>query len=69
MSTKPQNVKGMRDLLPPAMMLRQHNAQTLYRVLSVTASHPHVPVLAYAETIESTFGDEVCIYPFENNIC
>jgi histidyl-tRNA synthetase len=69
MSTKPQNVKGMRDLLPPAMMLRQHIIQTLRSVFERYGFEPlQTPALEYAETIEGKLGDEErLIYRFEDH--
>lgn len=69
MSTKPQNVKGMRDLLPPAMMLRQHIMQTLRQVFERYGFEPlQTPTLEHAETLEGKLGDEErLIYRFEDH--
>ena len=69
MSTKPQNVKGMRDLLPPAMMLRQHIMQTLRGVFERYGFEPlQTPTLEHAETLEGKLGDEErLIYRFEDH--
>jgi len=69
MSTKPQNVKGMRDLLPPAMMLRQHIIQTLRSVFERYGFEPlQTPTLEHAETLEGKLGDEErLIYRFEDH--
>ncbi|MFN5342627.1 MAG: histidine--tRNA ligase [Roseiflexaceae bacterium] len=69
MSTKPQNVKGMRDLLPPAMMLRQHIIQTLRNVFERYGFEPlQTPTLEHAETLEGKLGDEErLIYRFEDH--
>jgi histidyl-tRNA synthetase len=69
MSTKPQNVKGMRDLLPPAMMLRQHIIKTLSTVFERYGFEPlQTPVLEHAETLEGKLGDEErLIYRFEDH--
>ena len=69
MSTKPQNVKGMRDLLPPAMMLRQHIMHTLRQVFERYGFEPlQTPTLEHAETLEGKLGDEErLIYRFEDH--
>lgn len=69
MSTKPQNVKGMRDLLPPAMMLRQYIIQTLRNVFERYGFEPlQTPTLEHAETLEGKLGDEErLIYRFEDH--
>lgn len=69
MSTKPQNVKGMRDLLPPAMMLRQYIIHTLRIVFERYGFEPlQTPTLEHAETLEGKLGDEErLIYRFEDH--
>ncbi|MEY3989511.1 MAG: hypothetical protein RI985_592 [Chloroflexota bacterium] len=69
MSTKPQNVKGMRDLLPQAMMLRQHIIGTLREVFERYGFEPlQTPTLEHAETLEGKLGDEErLIYRFEDH--
>lgn len=69
MSTKPQNVKGMRDLLPSQMLLRQHIIRTLSSVFERYGFEPlQTPVLEHAETLEGKLGDEErLIYRFEDH--
>ena len=51
----------------PSHDVVQHTTQTLHNVLSARL-RTTPPPFAHAETIEGTFGDEVCvIYPFKNN--
>lgn len=66
---KPQNIKGMRDHLPQAMLLRQHIISTLTRVFERQGFEPlATPVLEYAETLEGKLGDdEKLIYRFEDH--
>lgn len=66
---KPQNMKGMRDHLPPAMLLRQHIIQTLTTVFERYGFEPlSTPVVEYAETLEGKLGDdEKLIYRFEDH--
>ncbi len=66
---KPQNMKGMRDHLPPAMLLRQHIIQTLTSVFEQHGFEPlSTPVVEYAETLEGKLGDdEKLIYRFEDH--
>ncbi len=63
-----QNVKGMRDHLPPAMMLRQHIVSTLTRISEAHGFEPlQTPIIEYAETLEGKLGDEEkLIYRFED---
>ncbi len=66
---KPQNIKGMRDHLPQAMLLRQHIIQTLTGVFERYGFEPlTTPVVEYAETLEGKLGDEEkLIYRFEDH--
>jgi histidyl-tRNA synthetase len=66
---KPQNIKGMRDHLPQAMLLRQHIIQTLTGVFERHGFEPlTTPVVEYAETLEGKLGDEEkLIYRFEDH--
>jgi histidyl-tRNA synthetase len=66
---KPQNIKGMRDHLPQAMLLRQHIINTLITVFERHGFEPlSTPVLEYAETLEGKLGDEEkLIYRFEDH--
>lgn len=66
---KPQNIRGMRDHLPPAMLLRQHIIQTLTDVFERYGFEPiSTPTLEYAETLEGKLGDEEkLIYRFEDH--
>ncbi len=67
--TSPQNIKGMRDHLPPAMLLRQHILHTLTTVFERHGFEPlGTPILEYAETLEGKLGeDEKLIYRFEDH--
>jgi histidyl-tRNA synthetase len=67
MSTRPQNVKGMRDHLPQAMMLRQSIQATMRAVFERYGFEPlQTPIVEYAETLEGKIGDdEKLIYRFE----
>jgi histidyl-tRNA synthetase len=69
MSNKPQNIKGMRDHLPAAMLLRQHILNTLIDVFERHGFEPlHTPIAEYAETLEGKLGDEEkLIYRFEDH--
>ncbi|HEX9372769.1 MAG TPA: histidine--tRNA ligase [Roseiflexaceae bacterium] len=69
MSTKPQNIKGMRDHLPEAMLLRQHIVNTLTSVFERHGFEPlQTPIVEYAETLEGKIGDdEKLIYRFEDH--
>lgn len=66
---KPQNIKGMRDHLPQAMLLRQHIINTLTRAFERHGFEPlSTPVAEYAETLEGKLGDEEkLIYRFEDH--
>lgn len=66
---KPQNIKGMRDHLPQAMLLRQHIITTLTDVFERHGFEPiTTPVLEYAETLEGKLGDdEKLIYRFQDH--
>ncbi|MFO7168029.1 MAG: histidine--tRNA ligase [Chloroflexota bacterium] len=69
MSTRPQNLKGMRDHLPEAMILRQHIIQTLTSVFERYGFEPlQTPIVEYAATLEGKIGeDEKLIYRFETH--
>ena len=69
MSTKPQNIKGMRDHLPEAMILRHHIVDTLTDVFERYGFEPlQTPIIEYAETLEGKIGDdEKLIYRFEDH--
>ncbi len=66
---KPQNVKGMRDQMSQAMLLRQHIITTLMRIFERHGFEPlTTPVVEYAETLEGKLGDEEkLIYRFEDH--
>jgi histidyl-tRNA synthetase len=67
--TKVQNIKGMRDHLPQAMLLRQHIISTLTAVFERYGFEPlSTSVVEYAETLEGKLGDEEkLIYRFEDH--
>ena len=67
--TKVQNIKGMRDHLPQAMLLRQHIVETVRRVCERHGFEPlQTPVVEYAEVLEGKLGDdEKLIYRFEDH--
>jgi histidyl-tRNA synthetase len=69
MSNRPQNVKGMRDHLPEAMLLRQHIVNTLTGVFERHGFEPlQTPLVEYAATLEGKIGDdEKLIYRFETH--
>jgi histidyl-tRNA synthetase len=69
MSTKPQNLKGMRDHLPEAMILRQHIIATLTSVFERYGFEPlQTPIIEHAATLEGKIGDdEKLIYRFEDH--
>jgi histidyl-tRNA synthetase len=69
MSNKPQNIKGMRDHLPAAMLLRQHIMNTLTGVFERHGFEPlQTPIIEYAKTLEGKIGeDEKLIYRFETH--
>ncbi|NJK81887.1 MAG: histidine--tRNA ligase [Chloroflexaceae bacterium] len=66
---QPQNIKGMRDHLPPAMLLRQHIINTLVGIFERHGFEPiTTPIVEYAETLEGKLGDEEkLIYRFEDH--
>jgi len=66
---KVQNIKGMRDHLPQAMLLRQHIITTLTTVFERYGFEPlSTSVVEYAETLEGKLGDEEkLIYRFEDH--
>ena len=67
--SKVQNIKGMRDHLPPAMMLRQHITATITEVCERHGFEPlQTPIVEYAEALEGKLGeDESLIYRFEDH--
>jgi histidyl-tRNA synthetase len=69
MSTKPQNIKGMRDHLPEAMILRQYLLNTLIGVFERYGFEPlQTPIIEYANILEGKIGDdEKLIYRFETH--
>jgi histidyl-tRNA synthetase len=69
MSNRPQNIKGMRDHLPEAMLLRQHITNTLTAVFERYGFEPlQTPLIEYAATLEGKIGDdEKLIYRFETH--
>ena len=66
---KVQNIKGMRDHLPQAMLLRQHIIATVQRVAERYGFEPlQTPVVEYAELLEGKLGDdEKLIYRFADH--
>jgi len=64
-----QNIKGMRDHLPQAMLLRQHIVGVLTKVAERHGFEPlQTPVVEYAELLEGKLGDdEKLIYRFEDH--
>lgn len=66
MTNRPQNIKGMRDHLPEAMILRQFIINTLMSVFERHGFEPlQTPVLEHAATLEGKIGDdEKLIYRF-----
>lgn len=69
MSSRVQNIRGMRDHLPSAMILRQHIVATLVAVFERYGFEPlQTPVIEYAETLDGKIGDdEKLIYRFEDH--
>lgn len=69
MPTRPQNIKGMRDHLPKAMILRQYILNTLVSVFERYGFEPlQTPIIEYAETLEGKIGDEErLIYRFQDH--
>lgn len=66
---RPQNIKGMRDHLPEAMILRQYIITTLTNVFERHGFEPlQTPIVEYAATLEGKIGDEErLIYRFETH--
>ncbi|MBI2939812.1 MAG: histidine--tRNA ligase [Chloroflexi bacterium] len=65
----PQVLKGMRDLLPPRMILRDFVISTLVEVFQLYGFEPlETPAIEYAETLEGKFGEEAdkLLYMFED---
>jgi histidyl-tRNA synthetase len=67
--SKAQNIKGMRDHLPPAMLLRQHIVQVITDVFAAHGFDPlQTPIVEYAEVLEGKLGDdEKLIYRFDDH--
>jgi histidyl-tRNA synthetase len=67
--SKIQNIKGMRDHLGNAMLLRQHITGVLTRIFERHGFEPlQTPILEYAETLEGKLGDdEKLIYRFDDH--
>ena len=61
-----QNIKGMRDHLPRAMLLRQYIVSTIQQISERYGFEPlQSPVVEYAELLEGKLGDdEKLIYRF-----
>lgn len=69
MSSRVQNIRGMRDHLPSAMILRQYIVSTLTSVFERYGFEPlQTPIIEYAETLDGKIGDdEKLIYRFEDH--
>jgi histidyl-tRNA synthetase len=69
MTNRPQNIKGMRDHLPEAMILRQYILSTLISVFERHGFEPlQTPLIEHAATLEGKIGDEErLIYRFETH--
>lgn len=69
MSGRVQNIRGMRDHLPSAMILRQYIVSTLTSVFERYGFEPlQTPIIEYAETLDGKIGDdEKLIYRFEDH--
>lgn len=53
MSGRVQNIRGMRDHLPSAMILRQYIVSTLTSVFERYGFEPlQTPIIEYAETLD-----------------
>lgn len=67
--SKVQNIKGMRDHLPGAMLLRQHIIDVVRGVAERHGFEPlQTPIVEYAEVLEGKLGDdEKLIYRFEDH--
>ena len=66
---QPQVLKGMRDILPQRMILRQYVIGVLRDVFERFGFEPlETPAIEYAETLEGKFGEEAdkLIYKFED---
>lgn len=69
MKATPQVLKGMRDFLPPRMILRHYVTDQLRRVFERFGFDPlQTPAVEYAETLEGKNGPEAdkLIYKFED---
>lgn len=67
MKSSPQVLKGMRDFLPPRVILRNYVTDELRRVFERFGFEPlQTPAVEYAETLEGKFGEEAdkLIYKF-----
>lgn len=64
-----QNIKGMRDHLPRAMLLRQYIVSTIQQICERYGFEPlQSPVVEYAELLEGKLGDdEKLIYRFADH--
>jgi histidyl-tRNA synthetase len=69
MTSKPQNVKGMRDHLPEAMILRQYIVNTLTSVFERHGFEPlQTPIVEHLDTLMGKYGeDEGLIYKFKSH--
>ena len=67
--SKVQNIKGMRDHLPSAMLLRRHITDVITAVFERHGFDPlQTPILEYAEILEGKLGeDEKLIYRFADH--
>jgi histidyl-tRNA synthetase len=67
--SKVQNIKGMRDHLPQAMLLRQHILGVITQVFETHGFDPlQTPIIEYAEVLEGKLGDdEKLIYRFDDH--
>lgn len=67
--SKVQNIKGMRDHLPQAMLLRQHILGVITQVFEQHGFDPlQTPIIEYAEVLEGKLGDdEKLIYRFDDH--
>jgi histidyl-tRNA synthetase len=69
MKPSPQVLKGMRDFLPPRMILRHYVTDVLRRVFERHGFEPlQTPTIEYAETFRGKIGEEAnkLMYTFED---
>ncbi|MBI4320741.1 MAG: histidine--tRNA ligase [Chloroflexi bacterium] len=69
MADEPQLLKGMRDFLPPTMILRQHVVNQFRDTFERFGFEPlDTPAIEYAEVLEGKYGDEAdkLLYKFED---